>query len=42
MEVDTKYFGRITVEEADVFYFQNGLYGFAEEKQFLLLPFAGG
>ena len=39
MEVDTKYFGRITVEEADVFYFQNGLYGFAEEKQFLLLPF---
>ena len=42
MEVDTKYFGRITAEETDVFYFQNGLYGFEEEKQFLLLPFAGG
>ena len=42
MEVDTKYFGRITVEEADVFYFQNGLFGFEDEKQFLLLPFAGG
>ena len=42
MEVDTKYFGRITVEETDVFYFQNGLFGFEDEKQFLLLPFAGG
>lgn len=42
MEVDTKYFGRITVTEADVFHFSNGLFGFEEEKQFLLLPFAGG
>ena len=42
MEIDTKYFGRITAGEADVLHFPNGLFGFEEEKQFLLLPFAGG
>lgn len=42
MEFDTKYFGRITAEERDILQFPNGLFGFEEEKRFLLLPFAGG
>ena len=41
MQLDTKYFGRIEYDPADVLDFPNGLFGFEEEKQFLLLPFSG-
>lgn len=41
MQLDTKYFGRIDYNEADVLEFPNGLFGFEAEKRFLLLPFSG-
>ena len=41
MQLDTKYFGRITYDPQDVLEFPNGLFGFEEEKRFLLLPFSG-
>ncbi len=41
MELDTKYFGRITYAPEDVLEFPNGLFGFENEKRFLLLPFSG-
>ena len=41
MQLDTKYFGRITYAPEDVLEFPNGLFGFESEKQFLLLPFSG-
>lgn len=42
MNIQTKYFGEIDCAEEDVLQFQNGLFGFEEEKEFLLLPFEGG
>ena len=41
MQLDTKYFGRIEYHPEDVLTFPNGLFGFEEEREFLLLPFAG-
>lgn len=41
MLLDTKYFGRIPYSPEDVITFPNGLFGFATETQFLLLPFSG-
>ena len=41
MELSTKYFGSIEYDPAGVLDFPNGLYGFEEEKRFLLLPFHG-
>lgn len=41
MQLDTKYFGRITYHAEDILNFPNGLFGFESEKQFLLLPFSG-
>lgn len=41
MQLDTKYFGRITYAPEDVLEFPNGLFGFESEKRFLLLPFSG-
>lgn len=41
MQTNTKYFGAVTYEEEDVLTFQQGLFGFEEERSFLLLPFAG-
>ena len=41
MRLDTKYFGNITYDPEDVLEFPNGLFGFEQEKQFLLLPFSG-
>lgn len=41
MQLDTKYFGRIEYDPAEVLTFPSGLFGFAQEKEFLLLPFAG-
>lgn len=41
MEFRTKYFGEIDCEEESILYFAQGLFGFEEEKEFLLLPFEG-
>lgn len=42
MELQTKYFGGIRCEDKDVLHFSEGVFGFEEEKQFLLMPFEGG
>ena len=42
MKLQTKYFGEIEYDADDCFAFPNGLYGFEEEKEFLLIPFDGG
>lgn len=42
MELETKYFGLIRCDEGSVLHFQDGLFGFEEEKEFVLLPFEGG
>lgn len=41
MQIATKYFGSVEYIPEDVLSFPNGLFGFEEEKEFLLLPFAG-
>lgn len=41
MKLQTKYFGEIEYDADDCFTFPNGLYGFEEEKEFLLVPFEG-
>lgn len=41
MQLNTKYFGSIDYDSADEVHFPSGLFGFEEEKDFLLLPFAG-
>ena len=42
MRLQTKYFGEIDCPEEEVLRFPEGLFGFEEEHQFLLLPFEGG
>lgn len=42
LKADTKYFGQVTYDVEDVLTFPKGLFGFEEEKKFLLLPFSGG
>ncbi len=41
MKTETKYFGEIEYDEEDVIRFPRGLFGFEDERRFLLLPFAG-
>lgn len=41
MELRSKYFHDIAYEETDIIRFPNGLFGFEEEREFLILPFAG-
>ena len=41
MKLRTKYFHEIDCGEEDVIRFPSGLFGFEEERAFLLLPFAG-
>ncbi|MBR2131747.1 MAG: flagellar assembly protein FliW [Oscillospiraceae bacterium] len=41
MKVQTKYFGEIEYDADDCFSFPNGLYGFEDESEFILLPFEG-
>ena len=41
MKLQTKYFGEIEYDVDDCFAFPHGLYGFEEEKEFLLIPFEG-
>ncbi|WP_261131802.1 flagellar assembly protein FliW [Bacillus sp. Marseille-Q3570] len=40
MKIETKYFGDMEVEEKEILEFVQGLPGFKEEKQFIILPFA--
>lgn len=42
LKLQTKYFGEIEYEAGDVVHFPEGLFGFEEERDFLLLPFDGG
>ena len=41
MQAETKYFGRIDYEPEQALSFPKGLFGFEDEKSFLLLPFEG-
>ncbi len=41
MKLQTKYFGQIDYEAEDIVAFPVGLFGFEEEREFLLLPFEG-
>lgn len=41
MQAETKFFGGIEYDEADVLRFVDGLFGFEAEKRFLLIPFGG-
>jgi flagellar assembly factor FliW len=41
MKLGTKYFGQVEYEPQDILSFPDGLFGFKDEKTFLLLPFAG-
>ena len=41
MKLKTKYFGEIEYDADDVLVFPNGLYGFEDEHEFLLIPFEG-
>lgn len=38
MNIKTKYHGEITMEENEILMFENGIPGFLDEKQFILLP----
>ena len=37
MQIDTKYFGQIDVEEEKIIHFENGLFGFEEYKDYTIL-----
>ena len=41
MKLQTKYFGQIDYEAEEALAFPGGLFGFEEEREFLLLPFEG-
>lgn len=41
MKTQTKYFGEIDYSREDVLTFPHGMFGFEEEREFLLLPFSG-
>ncbi len=41
MKLRSKYFHDIDYEPEDIIHFPNGLFGFEEEHEFLLLPFEG-
>lgn len=38
MNIQTKYHGEITIEETDIIRFENGIPGFLNEQQFIILP----
>ncbi|MDY0393234.1 flagellar assembly protein FliW [Virgibacillus halophilus] len=41
MEVETKYFGKLSVDNEKVIHFPHGIPGFLDEKQFVLLDLPG-
>jgi len=38
MNIQTKYHGEITIEETDIIQFENGIPGFLNEHEFIILP----
>lgn len=40
-KIDTKYFGPVEYDPAQILTFPRGLFGFEDEREFLLLPFHG-
>lgn len=42
MKLQTKYFGQIEYDREEIVSFPAGLFGFEEEREFLILPFEGG
>jgi len=41
LKTQTKYFGEVEYDGKDVLTFPHGMFGFEEEREFLLLPFSG-
>lgn len=41
MNIDTKYVGKISIEEDKILHFQSGLPGFLDEKKFVLIDLEG-
>jgi flagellar assembly factor FliW len=42
MKINTTRFGELEIQEKDIFHFSQGLPGFSEEKQFVLIPYRAG
>ena len=40
MNIQTKYFGELRIDDSTTLRFPDGLFGFEEEKEFVLLPFS--
>nr|WP_297178742.1 flagellar assembly protein FliW [uncultured Agathobaculum sp.] len=40
MNIQTKYFGELRIDDSTTLRFADGLFGFEEEKEFVLLPFS--
>lgn len=40
MKIQTKYFGELSIDDTTTLHFTEGLFGFEEEKEFVLLPFS--
>lgn len=40
MKAETKYFGEVEYTEEDILHFVRGMFGFEDEKRFLVLPFS--
>ncbi|ALC86352.1 flagellar biosynthesis protein FliW [Bacillus sp. FJAT-22090] len=38
MNIETKFLGEVTIEEKEIIQFQNGLPGFEDNKEFVILP----
>ena len=38
MNIETKFLGQVTIEETEIIHFQNGLPGFEDNKDFVILP----
>ncbi|MFB5085905.1 flagellar assembly protein FliW [Psychrobacillus sp. PGGUH221] len=38
MNIETKFLGQVTIEETEIIQFQNGLPGFEDNKEFVILP----
>lgn len=42
MEISTKYFDDVTVEEKDIIFFEDGIFGFEYNKKYVLIEFEEG
>jgi len=41
LKIETKYFGQVDYEPSELIHFPKGLFGFEDEREFLLIPFPG-